>query len=50
MNKTTKWLLISVGALLVLMVVLSKAGVFGKAEGDKVNLMKKCNNALSLKL
>lgn len=36
MNKTTKWILISVGALLVLLVVLSKAGVFGKAEGDKV--------------
>jgi HlyD family secretion protein len=36
MNKTTKWVLISVGALLVLLVVLSKAGVFGKEEGNKV--------------
>ncbi len=36
MNKKTKWILIGVGALLVLMVILSKAGVFGKAEGTKV--------------
>ena len=40
MNKTTKWILISVGALLVLLVVLSRAGVFGKAEGDKVTAEK----------
>jgi len=36
MNKTTKWILIGVGALVVLLVVLSKAGIFGKAEGTKV--------------
>ena len=40
MNKKTKWILIGVGALLVLMVVLSKAGVFGKAEGTKVTAEK----------
>ncbi len=40
MNKTTKWVLISVGALLVLLVVLSKAGVFGKEEGNKVTAEK----------
>jgi HlyD family secretion protein len=40
MNKTTKWVLISVGALLVLMVILSKAGVFGKTEGNKVTAEK----------
>jgi HlyD family secretion protein len=37
MNKKTKWILISVGILLVLLVVLSKAGVFGKDEGTKVS-------------
>ncbi len=40
MNKTTKWILISVGALLVLLVALSKAGVFGKEEGNKVTAEK----------
>ena len=36
MSKTLKWILISVGILLVAMVGLSKAGVFGKADGTKV--------------
>jgi HlyD family secretion protein len=36
MNKRTKWILISAGLLLVLLVVLAKMGVFGKAEGLKV--------------
>jgi len=40
MNKTTKWVLITVSALLVLLVVLSKTGVFGKAEGTKVTAEK----------
>lgn len=40
MSKSLKWILISVGALLVLMVVLSKAGVFGKDEGIKVTAEK----------
>jgi HlyD family secretion protein len=40
MNKKTKWILISVGILLVLLVILSKAGVFGKAEGLKVTAEK----------
>ncbi len=40
MNKKTKWILISVGILLVLLVVLSKMGAFGKAEGLKVTAEK----------
>ncbi len=36
MNKKTKWILISVALLLILLVVLSKTGVFGKDEGTKV--------------
>lgn len=40
MSKTTKWILISVGILLVLLIVLSKAGVFGKDEGTKVTAEK----------
>ena len=40
MNKTTKWVLTGVAVLLVLMVALSKAGVFGKAEGTKVTAEK----------
>lgn len=37
MSKTTKWILISVGALMALLVILQVAGVFGKAEGTKVS-------------
>lgn len=36
MSKSLKWILISVGILVVLMVIMQKAGVFGKAEGTKV--------------
>ena len=36
MSKTLKWILISLGGLLVLMVVLSKLGAFGKNEGITV--------------
>jgi HlyD family secretion protein len=40
MNKKTKWILTGVAALVVLLVVLSKAGTFGKAEGTKVTAEK----------
>ena len=40
MNKKTKWILIGVGILLVLLVVLSQMGVFGKDEGTKVTAEK----------
>ncbi|RYG51813.1 MAG: efflux transporter periplasmic adaptor subunit, partial [Chitinophagaceae bacterium] len=40
MNKKTKWLLIGLGALIVLLIVFSKTGVFGKAEGLKVTTEK----------
>lgn len=40
MNKVTKRILIAVGILLVALVVLSKVGVFGKAEGLKVTAEK----------
>jgi HlyD family secretion protein len=40
MSKKTKWILISTAALLLLLVILSKTGVFGKAEGTKVTAEK----------
>ena len=40
MNKTTKWILISVGVLGVLLIILAKVGVFGKDEGTKVTAEK----------
>ncbi len=40
MSKKTKWILISLGILLVALVVLSKAGMFGKEEGTKVTAEK----------
>ena len=40
MKKGTKWILISVGALLVLLIVLSKMRVFGEEEGTKVTTEK----------
>jgi HlyD family secretion protein len=40
MSKKTKWILISAGILLVLLLVLSKTGVFGKDEGLKVTTEK----------
>lgn len=46
MNKKTKWILISIGILLVLLLILSKAGVFGKAEGLKVTAEKVSNRTI----
>lgn len=40
MSKKTKWILISVGGLVVLMILLSVMGVFGKDEGLKVTAEK----------
>jgi HlyD family secretion protein len=40
MNKKTKWILIATGVLLVLLVVLSKMGVFGKHEGTRATAEK----------
>jgi HlyD family secretion protein len=40
MSKSTKWILIGVGVLVVLLIVLSKAGAFGKDEGLKVTAEK----------
>ncbi len=40
MSKSTKWILIGVAALVVLLVILSQAGVFGKDEGTKVTAEK----------
>ena len=40
MSKKLKWILISLGMLMVLLVILSKTGVFGKDEGLKVTAEK----------
>ena len=40
MNKTTKWILIGSVLLLVILVIMSKTGVFGKKEGTKVTAEK----------
>ncbi len=40
MNKKTKWILIIVGILLLLLIILSATGAFGKAEGTKVTTEK----------
>ena len=40
MNKTTKWILIIVGILVIALVVMSQMGVFGKEEGTKVTAEK----------
>jgi len=40
MSKSLKWILISLGIVLILLVVLSKMGVFGKDEGTKVTTEK----------
>ncbi len=40
MSKSLKWILISLGILLAVLVALSKAGVFGKDEGTKVTAEK----------
>lgn len=40
MSKSVKWMLIGLGVLVVVLVVLSKVGVFGKDEGIKVTTEK----------
>jgi len=40
MNKTTKWILIGSVLLLLVLVIMSKTGVFGKKEGTKVTAEK----------
>lgn len=40
MSKSMKWILISLGVLVVLLLVLSKMGAFGKDEGTKVTAEK----------
>src|ERR1017187_3974615 len=40
MNKTLKWILISLVALIVLLIILKKTGVIGKEEGTKVTTEK----------
>ena len=40
MSKSLKWILISLGILLVLLIVMKMAGMFGKAEGTKVTTEK----------
>ena len=40
MSKSTKWILISAGVLVVALIVLSKMGVFGKQEGTKATAEK----------
>lgn len=40
MSKSTKWILISAGVLVVVLIVLSKMGVFGKQEGTKATAEK----------
>ncbi|MBL7701607.1 MAG: efflux RND transporter periplasmic adaptor subunit [Ferruginibacter sp.] len=40
MSKKLKWILISLGGLMVLLIILSKAGAFGKDEGLKVTAEK----------
>jgi len=40
MNKTLKWVIISLVILIVLLIILKKAGVLGKDEGIKVTAEK----------
>lgn len=40
MSKSLKWILIGLGGLIVLLIILSKAGAFGKEEGLKVTAEK----------
>lgn len=40
MNKTLKWIIISLVILIVLLIILKKAGVIGKDEGIKVTTEK----------
>ena len=40
MSKQTKWILISLGILLVILLILSRTGVFGKGEATKVTAEK----------
>ncbi|MCP9749968.1 efflux RND transporter periplasmic adaptor subunit [Ferruginibacter sp. HRS2-29] len=46
MKKSTKWILIILGILVVLLIALSKMGVFGKNEGIKVTAEKAENRTI----
>jgi HlyD family secretion protein len=46
MNKTLKWILISLGVLIVLLIVLKKTGAIGKEEGIKVATEKATNRTI----
>ena len=46
MNKKTKWLLIGLAVLLLVVVVMAKMGAFGKAEGLKVTAEKAENRTI----
>ncbi len=47
MSKKLKWIIISLVALVVLLLILSKAGVFGKDEGIKVTAEKAANRTIT---
>ncbi len=47
MNKQLKWVIISLVVIVVLLLVLSKAGVFGKDEGTKVTAEKVMNRTIT---
>jgi len=46
MKKSTKWILIILGILVVLLLVMSKLGIFGKDEGTKVTAEKAENRTI----
>lgn len=46
MNKTLKWILISLAVVIVLLIILKKAGVLGKEEGTKVATEKATNRTI----
>jgi HlyD family secretion protein len=47
MSKKLKWIIISLVALVVLLIVLSKMGVFGKDQGTKVTAEKAVNRTIT---
>ena len=47
MSKSLKWILISLGTLVVLLVILSKTGAFGKDEGTRVTAEKVQNRNIT---